>query len=148
MSNFEIFLIVGICIVPFVAFMFVMPKFKKKEKIKIETKTYEDLKKEEKITEQPIIEEQPKETKPIFETQDFTSDDFKNYLKYRNENTTHPKKIEHGKDFMDMTTDYLPQRRRSRQNQKPKNIAEEIKSLSPELKALIISGALDKKNFD
>ena len=147
MSSFEIFLIVGVCIVPFVAFMFVMPKFKKKEKTKVQTKTYEELKKEEKVEEKPIVEE-PKETKPTFETQDFTSDDFKKYLKYRNENMSHPKKIEHGKDFMDMTTDYLPQRRRLRQNQKPKNIAEEIRNLSPELKALIISGALDKKNFD
>lgn len=145
MSNFEIFLIVGVCVVPVVALLFVLPKFKKKQKTQPEVKSYEEFKKEETQPE-PIVEEAPKETKPVMPTQDFTSEEFQNYLKHRNENTTQPKKIAQSADFEDKTMDYIPYRRRNNV-QKPKNVAEEIKNLSPDLKALIISGVLDRKKF-
>ena len=51
------------------------------------------------------------------------------------------------KDFMSRTMPYIPNRKSSRV-EKPKNITEEIQNLSPELKALIIAGVLDPKNFD
>jgi hypothetical protein len=35
-----------------------------------------------------------------------------------------------------------------KKQEKPQTVAEEIRSLSPELKALIITGVLDKKDFD
>ena len=132
---------------PFLALIFVMPKLKKKEKVQKETKTYEELKQEEKQND-TIVEEKPVKEKRVFQTTDFTSEDFQNYLKHKNETTSKPQKIEHNLNFMDNTTDYIPTRRKLKLENKPKNIAEEIKSLSPELKALIISGALDKKNFD
>jgi hypothetical protein len=51
------------------------------------------------------------------------------------------------KDFIDRTMPYIPRKRRIK-NDKPKNLTEEIQNLSPELKALIIAGVLDPKNFD
>ena len=49
-------------------------------------------------------------------------------------------------DFKDLTMPYTPRRRNAAKN--PKSISEEINQLSPELKALIISGVLEPKDFD
>lgn len=151
MSNFEIFLIVMACAVPFLALLFVLPKFKKKEKEKTPTKTYEDLKKEElkseekaETVEKPAVE---KKSESIFAKNDFSSDDFRSYLNYKQKNITKPSRVELPQGFVDRTEPYIPRRRR-REDSKPKTVAEEIRSLSPELKALIFTGALDKKNFD
>jgi len=146
MSNFEIILIVLACAVPVVALIFILPKIKKKEKTKVETstKTYEEIKKEE--SEKEIIEEKPKEKKiNIVPKNDFSPDDFRSYLNNRQRNMSKPSRIEHPEGFQDRTMPYTP--RRARRAEAQKTIAEEIRSLSPELKALIFTGALDKKDF-
>ena len=144
MSIFEIVLIVLVCAVPIVALLFVLPKFKKKEKkVEQSTKTLEDLKKEEK---------QPEDTKETFTKKQLAEDsissgEIQSYIDFKKKNISKPKKVEMPKDFRDITMPYMPRRRRS-QEKKPQSVAEEIKNLSPELKALIISGVLDPKNFD
>lgn len=148
MSNFEIFLIITACALPIVALFFVLPKFKKKEKkVPAPIKTFEELKKEEAAQE---VKEQPTVIKPVekaFVNTEFTSDDFKSYLSHKQRNTTKPNKVEFPDGFIDRTSPYMPRRRR-RIEEKPKTVAEEIQNLSPELKALIISGVLEPKNFD
>jgi len=143
MSNFEIFLIVMLCATPFIALLFVLPKKLKKEKAaeKVETKTLKDIKQEE---PKPVVEEKKIEPKKVASSE-ISTDDFKSYLK-RREPTSKPNRVELPKDFKDMTLPYRPRRRVK--NEKPKTIGEEIQSLSPELKALMITGILDRKNFD
>ena len=144
MSNFEIFLIIMLCATPFVALLFVLPKKLKKEKKaeKVETKTLKELKQEE--TPKPMVEEKKVESKKVASSE-VSTDDFKNYLNHRPP-TSKPSRVELPKDFRDMSLPYRPRRREK--NEKPKTIIEEIQGLSPELKALMITGVLDRKNFD
>lgn len=144
MSNFEIILIVLVCAVPIVAFLFVLPKIKKKEK-KVEetTKTLADLKQEEKKPE--IIKETPVKKEVVQD--EISSSEIQSYIDFKKKNLSKPKRVEMPKDFKDITLPYTPRRRHS-QDKKPKTVAEEIQNLSPELKVLIISGVLDPKSFD
>ena len=144
MSIFEIVLIVLVCAVPIVALLFVLPKFKKKErKVEQPIKTLEDLKKEEK---QPEVVKEPPVKKEVVQDE-ILSSEIQSYIDFKKKNISKPKKVEMPKDFRDITMPYMPRRRRS-QEKKPQSVAEEIKNLSPELKVLIISGVLDPKNFD
>ncbi len=149
MSSFEIFIIVLVCVVPIIALFMVLPKikikFKSKQKKSPKTKTYAEIKAEEEPKEVKI-EEKPKETKKQTIASEISTEDFKNYLN-RRQPTTKPSKMELSEDFVDRTSPYFPRRMR-RSVQKPKNVAEEIKNLSPELKAMLIAGVLDKKDYD
>lgn len=150
MSNFEILLIVLVCIVPVVSLLMVLPKiklkFKKKEKkVQPETKTYAEIKAEDKANE-PKIEEKPKEMKKFVSSGEISTDDFRSYLNKRKP-TSKPSRLSLPADFKDRTMPYEPRRRRM-VNKKPQSVAEEIQNLSPELKAMIIAGVLDKKDFD
>lgn len=154
MFNFETIIIILACSVPVVALFFVLPKIKKKEKRKEEkpTKTYEEIKKEEAKPESNQEEmkiEKPKAQKveTAFAQNDFSPEDFRGYLNRKQKTITRPTRVDLPEGFVDRTEPYLPRRRR-REEEKPKTVAEEIRSLSPELKALIFTGALDKKNFD
>ncbi len=147
MLNFETFLIVMVCAVPFIALLMVLPKKIKKAKEKNKKpaaiKTLEEIKKEERIIEPKEIEPEKKEYIPKSE---ISTDEFKSYLQKRKP-TSRPSRVELPKGFNDMTMPYIPRRRAKRDN-KPKSLTEEIQNLSPELKALIIAGVLDPKNFD
>lgn len=147
MSRFEIFIVALVCAIPVIAFIMIAPKLKKKEKKDEKLKTLAELKEEEKITS-PNIEEVKSEEKKI-ETisNEISTDEFEDYIARKKQNLTKPQRIELPKDFIDRTSPYLPRRRDFRE-QKPKNVAEEIKGLSPELKAMLIAGVLDKKDFD
>ena len=72
--------------------------------------------------------------------------DILSYVEYKKKNVTKPKKLEMPPNFKDMTMPYTRKRREI--EKKPQSIAEEISNLSPELKAMIIAGVLDKKNYD
>ena len=149
MSRFEIFIIAMLCAIPVVALIAVFPKikFKKKTKKVVEpTKTYAEIKQEEKPA-QPIVEEvKPKEVKKPIMSDEISSDDFRSYLEHKKQDVSKPKRVELPSDFKDMSMPFVPRRRV--RNQKPKNISEEIKGLSPELKAMLIAGVLDKKDYD
>ena len=148
MSNFEVFIIVMVCVVPVLALLMVLPKikikFKKKEKkANVETKTYAEIKVEEKPIE-PNVEEKPKEVKKPVLSSEISTEDFKSYFN-RRKPTSKPSRLDLPADFKDRTMPYTPRRRM--ENKKPKSVAEEIQNLSPELKALIITGVLDKKDY-
>lgn len=149
MSRFEIFIIAMFCAIPVIALIAVFPKikFKKKAKKTVEpTKTYSEIKQEEKHAEQIVEEVKPKEVKMPIMSDEISSDDFRSYLEQKKKDVSKPKRIELPSDFKDMSMPFAPRRRV--RNQKPKNISEEIQSLSPELKAMLIAGVLDKKDYD
>lgn len=150
MLNFQTFLILSACSIPFIAFVFVLPKFKKKEK-----KTAKQA--EEKQTSVPLetkteakvsMPEKPQEKKfePVFNNAEFSPEDFKGYLNNRQKNMSKPTRVDLPEGFIDTTQPFV--RRVKNKQEKSQTVAEEIRSLSPELKALIFTGALDKKNFD
>lgn len=148
MFNFQTILIIMACSVPVVSLMMVLPKLKlkkkeKKPESKEDTKTLEDLKKEEK-TEQTVETPKPIEVKRTEIANDISTEDFKSYLNNRKP-FSKPSRIDLPDDFIDRTT---PFSRRQTKKDQPKSLAEEIKTLSPELKAILFTGALDKKDFD
>lgn len=150
MSYFEIASIILACAVPVVSLVMVLPKiklkFKKKEKKekKVEpVKTMADIKKEEHKEE--VVLEKPKEVKNPVMANEISDDDFKTYLS-RRKAISKPSRIDLPDDYVDRTTPYMP--RRIRKQEKPKNIKEEIQNLSPKLKAMLIAGVLDKKDYD
>ena len=141
MSKIELFILIVAASIPFFALIFVLPKnFKKKSKEKKSTKKTSVIK--------PTIEQpkEPEEIKPEYiNNSNFSTDDFKSYLTHRPE-ISKPKRKELDDGFVDRTMPYIPRRpQRIQKEYKQKNISEEIKSLSPELKALIISGFLNRK---
>ena len=142
MSNFEIFLIVGLSLAPIVALFFVLPKKLKKEK-KEPPKTTE-YKPEEKS--EPIKQEEPKEVKPEKKVANIAStSEFKDYLTYKKENLHAPKHLESPKDVF--VSDYFPSRFKKKPKE-DKTIAEQINDLSPELKVMMLSGVFNRKDFD
>lgn len=155
MSKIELVILILAASIPFFALIFVIPKnlFKniKEKKGKTKKSDPKPVKEESKPTieekpkEEPKTTEKPKEPKKDFMFADLSTDDFRSYLKERPE-IAKPKRVEHDDGFLDRTTPYVPMRpRRPMRPRKPKNLSEEIKSLSPELKALIIAGILDRK---
>ena len=146
MSNFEIFLIVAMCLVPVVSLITFLPKklkgLKKKKPESAKVKTLEDLKKEEQPKEIKAVE---KQSNLSASSNEISTDDFKDYLQ-RRKPTSKPKRMELPPSFLDRTSPYA--RMNIRNNQKPKSVSEEFKSLSPKLKSLIISGVFDPKDFD
>ena len=141
MSEFEIAVLVIACIVPLVSYIFVKPKRKKKEKKETSLKNDQEVKVEEKVVEPKVQETKQKEDIDLFDKE------IQSYAEYKKKNISKPERIKTPVNFKDVTMPYIPQRKRISKT-KPKNIVEEIHSLSPELKAMIFSGVLDKKNFD
>ena len=141
MSSFEIFLIVGFVLSPFLALIFVLPKKLKKESTPPATSEY---KPEAKVEEK---KEEPKETKPLENIKPAVStDEFKDYLSHKRKNIKLPKHLNN--PFMP-TEDYVPSRlRRRKQSQENKSIAEQIQDLSPELKVMMFSGVFNKKDYN
>ena len=113
MSNFEIILLVMAIAVPVLALVFVLPKFKKREKkVQVQTKTYEQIKKEEAKVEEKSEPVQEKKAS-VITNNDFTSEDFRGYLNHKQKNITRPTRVNLPKDFKDVTEPYIPRRRRS-----------------------------------
>ena len=141
MSSFEIFLIVGFALSPFVALIFVLPKKLKKEKTPPPTTEYKPEPKVE-------VKDEPKETKPNVNLKPAVStDEFKDYLANRKKTITLPRHLNNPNM---PTEDYIPSRfrRRKPQKQENKSISEQINDLSPELKVMMFSGVFNKKDFD
>lgn len=153
MSKVEMFLIIGACLVPFIALIFVLPKHKKKTKTPPPTTSYVKEDKKEEKPAAPVqsgapIEKQvskPKITKPTFDE----DDDFKAYLELKKKRTQAPEPIDEGSFVRSPVGEYIPARLRNKmaQTSKNKSIAEQINDLSPELKAMLLAGVLDKKDY-
>ena len=146
MSWVEICLIVCAVLVPVVALFMVLPKIKGK---KAKTEKPKQEKVAEKVEPKPkeqTKEEKPKEGKinqPIFESSQYSADDFKDYLKERNKNIETPKLKQQPKDFKDMSLgldEYMKLKQMPKQD-----ILDEINKMSPEMQAIVFAGLLDKK---
>ena len=151
MSKIELFLIVGACLAPIVALLFVLPKkLKKQVNEHPPTTPYvsEEPKKEETPSEQPVkeVEKEVKEEVSIQSDDVYNTDDFKNYINLKREQTRSPYRLKEPDDVF--TEEYLPPRLRRKKQQVNKPISQQIKDLSPELKAMLLTGVLDKKDYD
>ncbi len=150
MTKFEMFLVVFACLAPIIAILFVVPKgfrFKKKPKVELKQVTPEETfsylpEQQEKKEPVELKEKEKKVTDLPFDKVEFSSDDFKGYLNRRDENKV-PKFMQD--DMFDPLDIVNPVRRKK---EEPKQIKEQIQDLSPELKAILIAGVLDRKNFD
>lgn len=152
---FEKFLLISITIVPFVALLLILPsiirkkreQFKEIKPIETETQKVESEKVQETpiVAEAPKVVEQPKKKNDFSFDNDFSSDDFKDFIKSKKDKVSSPKfkfpKEEH-------LLDPIEHFRRPRPNKEPKTLTEEFQSLSPRMKALIMSGAFDRKDFE
>ena len=142
MSSFEIFLIVSLCLAPFIALIFVLPKIKKKEKQAPPTTEYKPETSVEAKTPQHEVKPQEQQTKEVV-----SSNEFKDYLSFKRSSLSKPKFMDNPKNVF--TEEYIPNRlRRPKQKQEPKTISEQIQDLSPELKVMMLSGVFNKKDFE
>ena len=125
-----------------------LDKYGKKTSKKVDKKQTTKNTKEKQTAKKPtnkIKIELPKEVKekPLRTEieESFQKSDFKDFSAKKMEHMSFPE-IKLNKDFMSTYNleefDHVPQ----------KSIPEQIKSLSPELKALIVAGVLDKKDID
>ena len=149
MSWFEITLIILVCLSPIVALVLIsFSKFKKKEK-------------QNPAIEQTPIKEEPKPNKDEITKQNkkveadvehavFNSDGFKEYLNERSGKTVKPQHLSMENNMKFPTSMYNREdfEQMMRPMQKNKTISEQIKTLSPELKALMIAGVFNKKDYE
>jgi len=141
MSIIEKVLLIGLCVAPFVALLFVLPKLKKKKQKIFETTDYVPENKEE-----PAAEVKPEVVEEKVQTKSFEDEivDYRKFLEQRKEHMSHPTRVELPKGYNDLTESYSAMRRRmERASQQEKNT--NIHNLDPEIKALLIAGILDRK---
>ena len=141
MSIIERVILIGLCVAPLVALIFILPKLKKKKQKTFETTDYVPENKQEPIEEikSEIVEEKAQE-----KTFDNDIQSYREFLEKRKEKMSVPSRIELPKGYNDLTESYSAMRRRlERNNQQEKNT--NINNLDPEIKALLIAGILDRK---
>lgn len=145
MSKVEIIVLVIAILIPFISILVSIPFFKKNVKAKPETKSLQEFDDAKKIEpEQPKVQENKE-----FALNDFAfkknEDDFTEYLNRKVKNMNKPSRIETKDDlgkFGEFKLDPIDLPHFKPDN---KTISSEWDGLSPQMKALIISGFLDKK---
>ncbi len=150
MTDVEIFIVVCVCLIPIIALVVLLPKikFKKQEKVK-KIKSADPAPTEKYVPTAPIVESAKIEEKTIKPMQvKYTSNDFKDYLLDKQSRIGHPKFNELPENYLDRTRRYDPNYDFMPKTQEAKSVAEEIQTLSPELRAMILAGVLDKRDFD
>lgn len=141
MSIIERILLIGACVAPLFALLFVIPKFKKKKQKTFETTDYVPEKKEEPKQAEPEIVEEVKVDAKSFENE---IESYREFLEKRKETISKPSRVQLPHDYRDITESYSAMRRRQeRNNLQEKNT--NINNLDPEIKALLIAGILDRK---
>ena len=141
MSTVEIVLIVIACLIPVVSLIIILPKHLKFAKSKPASATPTPA--------EPIKTEQPKVVANKAPMQDYNTDEFKSYLNKRKEKLTKPVRNNNVASNLLPNENYFPRRiTRASATQQPQTLIDEIRNLSPELKALIFSGALNRKDYD
>lgn len=140
MSRVEIVIIAIACLIPVISLIMVLPKHLKLKKSKPTPAPAEPV--------APIKTEQPAEPAASV-VEDYNTDEFKNYLNKRKEKLTKPVRNNNIPKNLLPNEDFFPRRiTRPVAAQQPKSLIDEIRDLSPELKALIFSGALNRKDYD
>ena len=139
MSIVERVLLIALCVAPFVALMFVLPKVKKKQKT-FETTDYVPESKENAVAEvkQEVVEE-----KVISKSFEEDMMNYREFLEKRKERMSMPSRVELPNGYNDLTESYSAMRRRMERASQQKNT--NINNLDPEVKALLIAGILDRK---
>ena len=134
MTKVEIIFVIAACCAPIVALLFILPKYKKKEK--------QAEKENAEVTVEPFkmdkVDEQAKDTKEESVTK---SDDFSNYISSR------PKDLKKRNKMPEWLTDTnftLPKREIKKE---PDTIAEQFDELTPEMKAMFIAGVFDRRDY-
>jgi len=142
MSIIERILLIGACVAPLFALLFMLPKLKKlkKKEKTFETTDYVPEKKDE-----PVIETKPESLNLTPKTKSFEDEiqSYRDFLEKRKEKMTNPFRKELPKDYVDMTESYSAMRRRQERQSSQTNT--DINNLDPEIKALLIAGILDRK---
>ena len=143
MSVFEIIIIASAVSIPVIALLMVIPKFKRRQKlISHETMPYVSSENESPVVNKTVDQDQ-KETTRSLQAQEDSTDEFKDYLRYKKESIVGPTKKELPEGYIDRTSPYV--RRRMDKNKEHKTIIEQINTLSPELLTMMLSGIFDKK---
>ena len=141
MSIIERILLIGMCVAPLFALLFIIPKVKKKKQKTFETTDYIPETRVEPIESKPEVVEETKVSEKSFENE---IQSYREFLEKRKEKSTNPMRVELPKGYSDLTESYSAMlRRRERSNQQEKNT--NINNLDPEIKALLIAGILDRK---
>ena len=157
MTKIELFLILGACLVPILAFLFVLPKkIKSKKKVEVKTEEYvPETKSEQENKGTGNDDQKPLEIKVESNKK---NDDFNNpfekdlsneisgyreYMERKRNSITRPNKIELPKDFKDLSESFFENRRRRRESQHQES--QDITNLSDDIQALLIAGILDRK---
>ncbi|MBR6778651.1 MAG: hypothetical protein IKM43_00645 [Clostridia bacterium] len=144
MSKIEIAIVILAVLMPLLALFFVVPKRKKKDKQPKVVKLPEsEMPKMEQ--EKPFVPEKQEKPSRVIDTPNFNPDEFKEYFAKRKSKYSAPHMIYD--DVPDMTESLFDFNKRNNKKEK-KTIQEQLQDLSPELKAMIIAGVLDKKDFD
>ena len=142
MTNFEIYVIICALFMPILALIFVFPKSGKEK-----TPPKESVAKSENI-DKPQKEEKPvkpkeEKKKILFDPVEYSPEDFKGYLDKKHEIVSKPEeKLEN--DVGISLEDFISRRRPLVQEEKE---ASSLDELSPELKAMLMIGILDRKHF-
>lgn len=147
MSKIEIGILIVLCLLPIITLVIVLPKKLKKKAPPPPTTEYKP--------DKPVVEEEkPKpekveKPKTLGENKGLYNDDsFKGYLKDRKGNRTPPTFKEPNFDDPFMNDVFRPNMQQTSKGNEDKSLSEQINELSPELKAMLLSGILDRKNFD
>ena len=143
MSLIEKVILISIGLIPFIALIMFLPKILKNKKANKTIASAEPAN-EPKTTPTEI---QPKQQTPKEKEKKQEFDDFSDYANMKKSKVSAPKRNFPQPKYDDFIERYVPPRQINI-IKKEKTIREELDSLSPQLKALIISGALDRKNFD
>ncbi|MCQ2556113.1 MAG: hypothetical protein MJ149_02150 [Clostridia bacterium] len=143
MSTMEIILIVCACCIPVLSILFLIPKKKGKEEAKPAENKQDSAKPAE-------VKEEVKEAEPEVKD-DLQAEimDFETYIKEQREATTKQEELEAPTDVT--TLPYKEETQETVQINVVDNVEEtkqELENLSPELKAMLLAGILDKKDFD
>ncbi len=139
MSQIEIALIVTACLIPVVGLVLILPRRLKRAK-----KAKEAPKTEPYVPTQAPIEEKPAIKNVKLPSSEINDDELKNYLNQKKDGLTHPVRS----DYINPLTESYTPRFDIPAFKQEQTLAEQIKNLSPELKAILFSGALNKKDYD
>ena len=142
MSWFEIGLIIAGCLMPIVALVITLVGKKQEKKEKPTQQAPVENNSQRTIEAKSSKNEQVNSFKPS----DLNKDEWKDYIKQRQANTSKPEHMPD--DLKKPTLPFVANREMSiNAETSKKSVAEQIQELSPELKALLIAGVLDKKDY-
>lgn len=147
MTRMEIGIIVIAALIPIISLVILFP-FRKKKKTKSEPSKPAETPVEQK-------EEKEKDKKDIppvsggISTASLDTSEFLGYLKDKSENISKPERKEDAFNMGELDDDLFSDMdfTKMRRRMKKKTIAQEIEDLSPELKAMLLTGVLDRKEF-